>query len=240
MKRLTIWTTAYLALGASAFAQTSPNLSYGQVLTAGQWNALLAGKQDYLGSPPLPTAGGTMTGELITAPSTSLRSGFNIPAGVAPTSPINGDMWSTSAGFFGRVSGVTVGPFASSTSGTFTATSPLAVTFPGGGVVNYAINYNSTFLLNAGVLGVNLGNPNTWTGVQTFVAPVLGAASTLLYSLPEQALAIVLSLFAGFFLYIGASDLIPESHHAHPKFLTTAMTLLGVAVLFMAIKLANI
>jgi zinc transporter ZupT len=44
-------------------------------------------------------------------------------------------------------------------------------------------------------------------------------------------------LFAGFFLYIGASDLIPESYHAHPKFLTTAMTLGGAAVLYLAITL---
>lgn len=78
-----------------------------------------------------------------------------------------------------------------------------------------------------------------WLFVDAF-APVLGAASTLFFSLPKQALGIVLALFAGFFLYIGASDLIPESHHAHPKFLTTAMTVIGVAVLFLAIKLANI
>ena len=67
------------------------------------------------------------------------------------------------------------------------------------------------------------------------LAPVLGAASTLLFTVPEKYLAIILSLFAGFFLYIGASDLIPESHHGHPKFLTTFMTLLGAGVLFIAI-----
>ena len=72
------------------------------------------------------------------------------------------------------------------------------------------------------------------------VAPVIGAASTLLFSLPEEGLSIVLALFSGFFLYIGASDLIPESHHAHPKFLTTVMTLLGAAVLYAAIRLANL
>jgi ZIP family zinc transporter len=72
------------------------------------------------------------------------------------------------------------------------------------------------------------------------VAPVMGAASTLLFRLPEEALSIVLALFSGFFLYIGASDLIPESHHAHPKFLTTVMTLLGAAVLYAAIRLANL
>ena len=72
------------------------------------------------------------------------------------------------------------------------------------------------------------------------VAPVLGVVLTLFFTVPEQALAIVLALFSGFFLYIGASDLIPESHHAHPKFLTTIMTLVGVAVLYIAIKLAGI
>jgi len=72
------------------------------------------------------------------------------------------------------------------------------------------------------------------------VAPVMGAASTLLFRLPEEALSIVLAVFSGFFLYIGASDLIPESHHAHPKLLTTLMTLLGAAVLYAAIHLANL
>ena len=72
------------------------------------------------------------------------------------------------------------------------------------------------------------------------LAPVLGAASTLLFTLPEQGLSIVLALFSGFFLYIGASDLIPESHHAHPKMLTTVMTILGAIVLFLAVKFAGV
>ena len=71
-------------------------------------------------------------------------------------------------------------------------------------------------------------------------APVLGAASTLLFSLSQEWLAIVLAIFSGFFLYIGASDLIPESQHRHPKFLTTAMTLIGAGVLYLAIHFASI
>lgn len=72
------------------------------------------------------------------------------------------------------------------------------------------------------------------------LAPVLGAASTLLFTLPGSALGVILALFAGFFLYIGASDLIPESHHGHPRILTTVMTLLGATVLFVAIRLAGV
>ncbi len=71
------------------------------------------------------------------------------------------------------------------------------------------------------------------------LAPAFGVASTLFYVLPSSAFGVVLALFAGFFLYIGASDLIPESYHAHPKFLTTAMTLAGAAVLYLAVRLAT-
>jgi zinc transporter ZupT len=68
-------------------------------------------------------------------------------------------------------------------------------------------------------------------------APVAGIASTRFFTLPGAAFGMALALFAGFFLYIGATDLIPESYHAHPKFLTTIMTLLGAAVLYFAIVL---
>jgi zinc transporter ZupT len=72
------------------------------------------------------------------------------------------------------------------------------------------------------------------------LAPVLGISSTLFFTLSEGALGAVLALFAGFFLYIGASDLLPESYHGHPRALTTFMTILGMAVLFVAIKVAGI
>lgn len=73
------------------------------------------------------------------------------------------------------------------------------------------------------------------------VAPVIGVAVTLLFrnSISESSLGLLLAMFAGFFLYIGASDLIPESHHVHPTFWTTFMTLLGAAVLFIAITIAG-
>ena len=72
------------------------------------------------------------------------------------------------------------------------------------------------------------------------IAPVLGVISTLFFTLPESILGIVLALVCGFFLYIGASDLLPESHHSHPRALTTFMTILGVTVLYIAIKIANL
>lgn len=95
-----------------------------------------------------------------------------------------------------------------------------------------------------GINTVNMILKSRGEGKQAFrwlvadaLAPVLGVISTLFFTLPAQSLSIVLALFSGFFLYIGASELIPESHHAHPKFLTTVMTLLGAAVLYTAISL---
>jgi ZIP family zinc transporter len=66
------------------------------------------------------------------------------------------------------------------------------------------------------------------------IAPAIGIALTFFLHLPAAAFGTVLAVFAGLFLYLGASDLVPESHHAHPKFLTTAMTVLGAALVYAA------
>ena len=71
------------------------------------------------------------------------------------------------------------------------------------------------------------------------IAPMIGAAISLFIAFPKSALSPVLALFGGFFLYIGASDLLPESQHAHPRFFTTVATLMGAATLFAAIRLTS-
>jgi ZIP family zinc transporter len=72
------------------------------------------------------------------------------------------------------------------------------------------------------------------------IAPVLGIISTIFFAVSDNTLGIILAIFCGFFLYIGASDLLPESHHEHPVFATTIMTVLGIAVLYGAISLAGL
>lgn len=96
-----------------------------------------------------------------------------------------------------------------------------------------------------GINTVNLILKNNGQGTEAFrwlmwgaCAPVCGVISTLFFTLPEAILGIILALFAGFFLYIGASDLLPESHHAHPTKWTTVATIIGIAVLYIAIQLA--
>lgn len=72
------------------------------------------------------------------------------------------------------------------------------------------------------------------------LAPVVGIIVTLFFTVPQNILSLLLAVFCGFFLYIGASELIPESHHAHPRFTTTIMTILGMLFLYTVIHFALI
>jgi zinc transporter ZupT len=63
-------------------------------------------------------------------------------------------------------------------------------------------------------------------------APIAGAASTLLFRLPDRGLLLYLGAFAGFLLYIGASDILPEAHAGHPSRVTLVMTILGAALIW--------
>lgn len=52
----------------------------------------------------------TYSGLALTAASSTGGAGFRLPHGTAPTTPTNGDMWTTTTGLFVRVNGATVGP----------------------------------------------------------------------------------------------------------------------------------
>jgi len=71
------------------------------------------------------------------------------------------------------------------------------------------------------------------------LAPLVGAGITFFISVSDASLALILAIFAGFFLYIGASDLIPEGNHSHSKILTTVMTVVGAAVLYLIVHVAH-
>lgn len=51
-----------------------------------------------------------LNGRVTTIASTTAGAKLRLPAGTAPTSPVNGDMWTTTAGLFVRINGATVGP----------------------------------------------------------------------------------------------------------------------------------
>jgi zinc transporter ZupT len=70
-------------------------------------------------------------------------------------------------------------------------------------------------------------------------APVAGVLTTVFFSMPKEEFGRVLALFCGFFLYIGAAELLPESQHAHSTRLTTFATLLGMGTLYLVIKMVS-
>jgi ZIP family zinc transporter len=70
-------------------------------------------------------------------------------------------------------------------------------------------------------------------------APAVGIAASRFIVLPPGVLGLVIAVFSGFFLYIGASELLPESHHRHPHAWTTVSTLLGVALIWAVGRLAG-
>ncbi len=78
------------------------------------------------------------------------------------------------------------------------------------------------------------GNPVRWAQRWLLVdasAPVLGALVGVLTPLPQAILLFLLASFAGSFLYIGASDLLPEAReHDSPWVLVSALA--GITVLY--------
>ncbi len=68
------------------------------------------------------------------------------------------------------------------------------------------------------------------------LAPVLGAASTLMFNLGAGLLPCLLAFFAGSFLYIGASDLLPEARE-HDSPLVAVATCVGMIAIFLITRL---
>ncbi|MEU6732897.1 ZIP family metal transporter [Streptomyces physcomitrii] len=71
------------------------------------------------------------------------------------------------------------------------------------------------------------------------LAPIAGAASTLLFTIPEQALGCCLGFFAGTLLYIAAAEILPEASHRHPARSTLLCTLAGTALMWLVIGTAG-
>ena len=139
MRRFGFAVLALLVLCSGACAQSSPGLIYGQVPTAAQWNSYFAAKADAISGGYLPLSGGTISGplsvagELTTAAASTAGAGLNLPPGAAPTSPKNGDIWTTSSGLFAQINGSTIGPFTTGTAGNPCTTTASSVQYDAAG-----------------------------------------------------------------------------------------------------------
>ena len=70
------------------------------------------------------------------------------------------------------------------------------------------------------------------------IVPILGVISTLFLKVPPRFLVLYLGFFAGFLLYIGASDILPEAHSKHSSLKLVGLTILGVIFIFVITRFA--
>jgi ZIP family zinc transporter len=70
------------------------------------------------------------------------------------------------------------------------------------------------------------------------ITPVLGAASTLLFKASPHFMVLYLGFFAGFLLYIGASDILPEAHSDRSSYQLIGLTVLGVIFIYIVTRFA--
>ena len=76
-----------------------------------------------------------------------------------------------------------------------------------------------------------------WLAVDAF-APLLGAIVGASVGIADHDLGYVLAAYAGFFLFLGATDLLPEAH-SHPSWRRVLLTLAGFAATFVVAYAAS-
>jgi zinc transporter, ZIP family len=65
------------------------------------------------------------------------------------------------------------------------------------------------------------------------IAPVIGVLIGLIVTVPDAALGAILGFFAGFFLYVGAAELLPEAHRRDGSRAVVAATLGGALAIYL-------
>ncbi len=71
------------------------------------------------------------------------------------------------------------------------------------------------------------------------IAPLLGAIVGSVASVSDHTLGYLLCLYSGFFLYMGATDLLPEAH-AHASWQKVGLTASGFALIFAITRVAGV
>lgn len=93
--------------------------------------------------------------------------------------------------------------------------------------------------VNAVALSVK-NHTNAWKWIHlNALAPVLGILIGTYTTVPNDVLGYILAFSAGLFLYISASDLVPECHHDHPKWMTSASFISGILALLLILNFGH-
>jgi hypothetical protein len=105
------------------------------------------------------------TGKTTFQASSTTAASINLTPGTAPTSPVNGDMWSTTAGVYAQVNGSTVGPF-----GTGGGTLTVGTTATSGGAAGQimfdtgsVLSESSSLTFASATRKLTVGGPTTFS-----------------------------------------------------------------------------
>lgn len=80
-----------------------------------------------------------------------------------------------------------------------------------------------------------LAHIKKWLSV-VILMPILGGLASLAFYLSEKTLAVYLGFFAGFILYIAASNLLPQAHSKESSRLTIILTVLGTLLMLLVTR----
>lgn len=82
-----------------------------------------------------------------------------------------------------------------------------------------------------------LANIKRWLAL-VIIMPIIGGLTSLAFTLSEKMLAIYLGFFAGFILYIAASNLLPQAHSKDSSRKSIGLTIIGTIFIFIVTRLA--
>ena len=83
------------------------------------------------------------------------------------------------------------------------------------------------------LLASRIPSSSAWRWVLLVAAaPVAGVLLGTFITIPDQALGAILGFFAGFFLYVGAAELLPEAHRRDSSRVVVAATLGGALAIY--------
>jgi len=95
------------------------------------------------------------------------------------------------------------------------------------------------------VVTVMLGSNNTTRSsiqmlVLAAIAPLLGVILTRFIDVPQQYLVLTIPFLVGGFLFLGASDCLPEASEANPPWVTTTFSLAGFLLIFAVVRVLGV
>jgi hypothetical protein len=138
-------TVAASGLAGSLLSSANPVING----TAAPGTSTIPSRQDHVhptDTTRAPLASPTFTGKVTTAATAVGGAGLNLPHGTAPSAPVNGDVWTTTAGMYARINGVTVGPFGAGGGGASVTVSDTAPVGPSPGNLWFDSTTTKTYI----------------------------------------------------------------------------------------------